>query len=151
EELKAPETIASAFIFGDKNELPVNVSASEDTKVLVIPRQELLKILKNNEVVLHNYLNIISNRAQQLSGKIRLLGMQTIKGKLACYLLNLSKDRTNEKIILPNTQEEIAGMFGVARPSVARVLRKMGEEGLIRASGKHIRILDRMGLSDLLR
>ncbi len=151
EELKAPDTIASAFIFGDKNELPVDVSASEDTKLLIIPRNELLKLLKKSDVVLLNYLDIMSNRAQQLSRKIRLLGMQTIKGKLAFYLLNITKKTGKNDIVLPNTQKEIANLFGDARPSIGRAFRQMDNEGYIKARGKNVTILDKTGLSNLLR
>ena len=91
EELRAPDTIASAFIFGDNNELPVNISAQEETKLLIIPRNELLHLLKKNEIVLQNFLNIMANRTQHLSQKIRLLGMQSIKGKIAYYLLDIVK------------------------------------------------------------
>lgn len=151
EELKAPETIASAFVFGDKNELPVDVSASVDTKLLIIPRKELLKLLKKSDVVMQNYLDIMANRAQQLSRKIRMLGMQTIKGKLAFYLLNITKETGKNDIVLPNTQKEIANLFGDARPSVGRVFRQMDNEGYIKARGKKVTILDKTALSNLLR
>lgn len=150
EELKAPDTIASAFIFGDRRELPVDVSASEDAKLLIIPRNELLRLLKKSDVVLQNYLDIMANRAQQLSGKIRLLGMQTIKGKLAYYLLNLTKGSGSNDLFLPNTQKEIANLFGDTRPSIGRVFRQLDQEGFIKASGKRVKILDRKRLSDLL-
>lgn len=151
EELKAPDTIASAFIFGDNNELPVDITASEETKLLIISREELLKLLKKNDIVMQNYLDIMANRAQQLSRKIRLLGMQTIKGKLAYYLLNLTKKTGNTKLVLPNTQKEIANMFGDARPSIGRAFRQMDKEGYIQARGKHVTIVNKTGLSNLLR
>ncbi len=47
------------------------------------------------------------------------------------------------------TQYEIADFFGVARPSVARALGEMEQEGLIAAKGKNIRILNRKKLSAL--
>ena len=62
EELSAPDAIAPAFLFGDSNRLPVNVTASSDTRVLIIPREDLLQLLRKNEKVLENYLNSMSNR-----------------------------------------------------------------------------------------
>lgn len=151
EELKAPDTIASAFIFGEKNELPVNISATVETKLLIIPRNELLKLLKKNEIILQNYLDIMANRTQQLTRKIRLLGMQSIKGKLAYYLLNITNKTGRNTFVLPNTQKEIADIFGVARPSIGRVFREMDNEGYIKASGKRVCIMNKTELSDLLR
>ena len=45
EELQAPDTIASAFLFGDDNTLPVDVIAVEETKILFIPRQDLMELV----------------------------------------------------------------------------------------------------------
>jgi CRP-like cAMP-binding protein len=151
EELRAPDTIATAFIFGDNNQLPVNITTIDDTRLLTIPRTDLIRLLKRNEQVLHNYLNIMANRAQYLSKKIRLLGLQSIKGKIAHYLLELEKKSISHEILLPNTQREIADMFGVTRPSIGRVFREMDFEGLIHARGKKVKIINKQGLSKLLR
>ena len=151
EELKAPDTIASAFIFGESNILPVNITALEDTRLLVISRSELLILMKKNEQVLHNYLNIMANRTQQLSKKIRLLGLHSIKGKIAHYLLELEKRAGSRKLSLPNSQLEIADMFGVTRPSIGRVFRELDNQGYIHAKGKRVEILDKTALSRLLR
>jgi CRP-like cAMP-binding protein len=45
-------------------------------------------------------------------------------------------------------QSDLAEFFGVARPSVARALGEMEDDGLIEAGGKIIRILDKKRLSD---
>jgi CRP-like cAMP-binding protein len=150
EELRAPDTIGTAFIFGDNNQLPVNVTAIDETRLLVIPRVDLLQLLKKNEQVLQNYLNIMANRAQHLSNKIRLLGLQSIKGKIAHYLLELETKAGSSKLKLPHSQFEIADMFGVARPSIGRVFREMDHQGLIEAKGKNVTITDKSGLSKLL-
>jgi CRP/FNR family transcriptional regulator, dissimilatory nitrate respiration regulator len=151
EELRAPDTIASAFIFGDDNGLPVNIIATEDTRLLIIGRSDLLTLFRRYETILHNYLNIMANRAQHLSKKIKMLGLQTIKGKIALHLLELMKKTENSELILEETQQELANMFGVTRPSLTRALREMHDEGFIDAKAKSIKILDRMALSKFLR
>ena len=151
EELRAPDTIASVFIFGDNNRLPVNITALDETRLLAIPRDDLLNLMKKNDRVLNNYLNIIANRAQYLSKKIRLLGLQSIKGKIAHYLLELETKMGSPDIRLPHSQSEIAAMFGVTRPSIGRVFRDMHHQELIQAKGKRVIILDKAALSKLLR
>ncbi len=151
EELRAPDTIASAFIFGEDNFLPVNVTAIEETRLLIIPRSDLLKLFRKYEIVLQNYLDIIASRAQHLSKKIKLFGLQTIKGKIAHYLLELVKKTGSNELVLNNTQSELATMFGVTRPSLARVLREMHGEGYIEAKAKSIKILNKTALSEYLR
>lgn len=151
EELRAPDTIASAFIFGQDNSLPVNITATQDTRLLSIPREDLLKLFRSHEAVMHNYLDIMANRAQHLSRKIRLLGLQSIRGKIAHYLLELVKKADSTSLILPHTQNEIADMLGTTRPSVGRVFRQMHQEGYIEARGKQVKIIDAAGLSAWLQ
>lgn len=151
EELEAPDSIATAFIFGNNNTLPVDITSTKDSRVLIIPREELLKIFRKHERVLHNYLNIMANRAQHLSKKIKLLGLHNIRGKVAHYLLEQVNREKRMSITLKNSQNELANMFGVARPSVARVIRELHESGIIQAKGKQVEILDKSALSALLR
>ena len=150
ERIVAPNTIAPAFIFGDNNVYPVDVIAEEDSRLLMIPKEDLMELFCEQSIVLQNYLDIISNRSQFLTRKIRMLGLQTIRGKIAHYLLELSKNEKGYKLIIKNTQSELANMFGVSRPSLARVIREMHHEGIIQAIGKEITILDKKALSDLL-
>jgi CRP-like cAMP-binding protein len=100
------------------------------------------------DTLLVNFLDMISNRSQFLSEKIKFLNFKTIKGKLANYILQ--KAGTDGMLVtLGMTQNDLADFFGVARPSVARALGNLEEEGYIEAKGKNIRILDKDGLADL--
>lgn len=148
EDIPAPGTLASAFLFGNKNRFPVNVLAISDTDILSIDKQDFLKLLMINDRILVNFLDMISNRSQFLSEKIKFLSFKTIKGKLAQYILQKAGNGgTSVKLNL--TQNDLADLFGVTRPSVARAIGDLEEDGLIQAKGKNIKILDRKGLSDL--
>jgi CRP/FNR family transcriptional regulator, dissimilatory nitrate respiration regulator len=148
EDVPAPGALAAAFVFGSRNRFPVNVVAISDVEILSFDKPDFLKLLKSNEIILVNYLNIISNRSQFLSEKIKFLNFKTIRGKLAHFIIQKAEnDKT--AITLDMTQADLADFFGVARPSVARALGELEQEGFIEASGKNIRILDRKGLSGL--
>ena len=107
-----------------------------------------LKLLMSNDKILINFLNMISNRSQFLSEKIKFLNFKTIKGKLAHYILQKAgKEGTD--VTMDMTQNDLADFFGVARPSVARALGELEEEGYLQAERKNIRILDKEGLASL--
>jgi CRP-like cAMP-binding protein len=119
-----------------------------EVELLLIDKPEFLKLLQNNNTVLVNFLNLVSNRSQFLSEKIRFLTFKTIKGKLAHYILQKAgKDVTS--IVMDKTQNEMAEFFGVARPSIGRALSELEEAGLIEVNRKKILILDKEGLADL--
>lgn len=151
EQLYAPNTIATAFIFGYKRTLPVSITATEDTKLLLIPRDDLLELFRKNGQVLNNYLDIMANRTQFLSKQLKILGLHTIKGKIAHYLLEIVKNQGRLEFVLSHSQNELAEQFGVARPSIGRVMRELHEEGIIYAKGKNVKIIDKKALSGLLK
>jgi CRP-like cAMP-binding protein len=148
EDIVPPHLLASAFLFGNNNRFPVNVTALCDTELLIIGKADFLVLLKKNNTVLANFLDIISNRSQFLSEKIKFLSFKTIKGKLAQYILQ-GTTAERPSIRLKMTQSDLADYFGVARPSVARALSDMEKEGVIEATGKSCRVLDRERLARL--
>ncbi len=148
EDIESPRPLAIAFLFGRDNKYPVNIVVNNDCKLLVIPKDMVLKLMQSNQIVLRNFLNVVSNKAQFLSDKLRFLSFRSLRGKLAQYLLELSGGRAIE-VVLQKSQEELAEMFGVARPSLGRTIRDMHNEGLIKASAKYIQIIDKDALLKL--
>jgi len=149
EDIHAPRPLASAFVFGKENHYPVDVIANEDVRALVIYKDELLKLLTISPVIQKNYLDLISTKAQFLSRKIKFLSFKTIKGKIAHYILQI-KPGPDGSLRFPATQQSMASLFGVARPSVARAIREMEDEGIIRTKSKLVEILDHDGLVRLM-
>jgi len=145
DDIRAPRVLASAFIFGKQNKFPVNVMANEKTRILYIPKYDFMKMLQSDIRILQNFLNVISSQSQMLANKLKFLSFKTIKGKIAQYILSLAgPDKT--MVELPMTQNDMAEQFGVARPSLARAMGEMAEEGIISVDRKVIRILDRKRL-----
>jgi len=88
-------------------------------------------------------LNAVSNRAQFISGKLRFLSFKTLKGKIAHYLMELdSLQNNNGQVVLNKSHEELAELFGVARPSLSRALRDLHHQGIIEARGRNVRIIN---------
>jgi CRP-like cAMP-binding protein len=150
EDIPAPGALASAFMFGNRNRFPVNVIAVSEGELLLIDKQDFLRLLMKNGVILVNFLDMISNRSQFLSEKIKFLNFKTIKGKLAQFILQKAGKELSS-VSFDITQNDLADFFGVARPSVARALGEMEHEGYLEAKGKNIRIIDKEGLARLTR
>jgi CRP-like cAMP-binding protein len=150
EDVEAPKPLASAFLFGRENKFPVTVTAHVDVKILSIPVSEFLKVLQMNTQVLKNYLNSISTRTQFLSQKLHFLSFKTIREKVTHFLLTQAGDKFHS-IELKNTQQQLADLFGVTRPSLARVFGEMQKEGLIKIEKKTVTLLDKNKLNTILR
>ncbi len=150
ETISAPQSIATAFLFGKNSRLPVTVTATEPAKVFCIPKDALVTLFSQHRTIMQNFLDTISERAQFLSNRIKVLSIPTLKGKLAFYLLHHVRQTGQNEFVLPHTQQELADQFRAARPSVGRVLHQLNEEDIIESTGKHIRILDREALTLLV-
>jgi len=150
EDLSAPQPLATAFLFGNQNRFPVTVSATTDVEMVSIPKPEFVKLLQLNSRILNNYLNTISTRAQFLSQKLKFLSFKTIKQKIAHYLLEKTGDRL-QTVEIQQSQGQLAEMFGVTRPSLARTLGEMCQEGLIETDRRYIKILNKERMNQLLK
>ncbi|MBN1985878.1 MAG: Crp/Fnr family transcriptional regulator [Prolixibacteraceae bacterium] len=150
EDVEAPKPLATAFLFGKENKFPVTVTAHVDVKILSIPVSEFLKVLQMNTQVLKNYLNSISTRTQFLSQKLHFLSFKTIREKVTHFLLTQAGDKFHS-IELKNTQQQLADLFGVTRPSLARVFGEMQKEGLIKIEKKTVILLNKNKLNTILR
>jgi len=150
ETVSAPRPLAPAFVFGKKNRFPVDVIANGELEILALPKPSLVQLLQADGRVLTNFLNAVSNRTHFLSERLWFMSFKTIKEKLAQYILMLAKN-SGEIILLPKSQQELSEFFGVARPSLSRVMGEMEREGIIQCNRKEIRILDRERLQALLQ
>lgn len=88
-----------------------------------------------------NFLADISSRAQFLSEKIKFMSFNTIKQKLACFLLeNCSIE--NEWFTTGLSKTLMAELPGVARASLARCISVMEEEGCIKCKASKFNLLN---------
>lgn len=151
EDIEAPRPLAPAFLFGENTRYPVNIMANNSVVLVVIPKKEFVRMLIISEKLLHNYLDIISSRAQFLSGRLKFLTFHSIKGKIAHYLLSVSNLQKDTIMELDKTQSELASLFGVTRPSLARAVRELDRDGIISARGRTVTILQPDKLSAFLK
>ena len=151
EDIAAPRAIAPLFLFGEENRYPVEVTANEPTEVIELPKSSVLRLFRKNEQFLENYMNLSANYARTLSDKLFFMSFKTIRQKLASYLLRLYKQQQQTHITLDRSQQELSDYFGVSRPSLARELAHMQEDGLLIADRKHLTILQKEQLEPVLQ
>ncbi|MBT3242031.1 MAG: Crp/Fnr family transcriptional regulator [Bacteroidetes bacterium] len=141
EDISAPKPLAGAFVFGDDNYFPVDVLANEDVVVLIIYKDQFLKLLHYCPQAQINYLNLISKKTQFLTRKLKFLSFKTLKGKLAHYLLQQNQ-KNSGSIQIPISQQAMAELFGAARPSIARVFSQLEDEDILRIKNRQVTIMD---------
>lgn len=150
EDIEAPNPLAPLFLFGKESRFPVQVTTRENVTALIIPKTSVLKILRMNEQLLQNFLDISAFYASALTKKLHLMSFRTIRQKIIIYLLNLP-EKGSGSVDLDRTQHALAEYFGVSRPALARELRNMQDDGLIEIEKKRVKFVNKNKLIQLVR
>ena len=81
---------------------------------------------------------------EQVMVSVACNGAHSLKERLARWLL-MMRDRSDDDA-MPLTQDLLAEMLGVHRPSITKVVRELDRSGLIERGRKQVTIRDRQGL-----
>ena len=100
----------------------------------------------NNEKILTNFLTLTSNMTTFLSDKLQMISLKSLRYKLSIFLLEKTSPEKNY-FILNRSRTQLAEYFGVQRPSLARTLKELEDEGIIKTDGRLVTVLDRSRLT----
>lgn len=141
--LSAGDVFGEALLFGNNPQVPITLSAAEETEIFFIHRSHLMKHLFQDRTVSQNFLSLLSDKIFLLNERIRLLGLDSIRKKIIWYLL---KQTSDDSVRISFNREGMARHLAVPRPSLSRELAKLKDEGWIDFQGKDFRLLDRASL-----
>ena len=155
ENIDAVRPLASAFLFAEDNKFPVDVTAITQCRILMIPRDEVIRMFQMDGKFLENYIKFNSNKAQFLSNRLKVLNIKTIKGKLAYYIIEgLDQARQSlpgaDSYKMDKNQTELAKFFGVTRPALARCISELESGGIIELQKKTVKVKNFNALNNLL-
>lgn len=147
EAFEAPELISPAFLFGGYNRLPIDVVAATDrVKIMVLHRASVFAMMQDNMIVLSNFIDIISNRANLLTKKLFFLSFESLKERTVQFLLDHNADCQPFVI----DEKELADYFEVRLDSLERVLQDLLKAGGISMSGSVITVRSPEALKKLV-
>lgn len=131
-----------AIVFSNKNIYPSTIFSIGNTEIMFITRNDIIWMCENSDKFLSNFAKLLSNRILMLSDKIRNLSYETIRQKVANFLLEEYKKQQNIFLNFPYTRKKMAEILNIPRPSLSRELITMREEGIIDFDKNIIKILD---------
>ena len=121
--LSAPDVLASAFLFGTENILPVTIIANSDCELWIVSKESIRSLIEQDTAVLHNFLTVLSDHSLFLSRKLEQFALQTLSSRLLGYL---------EKNNVVQNLQETAFILGVTRPSLSRAISQLVRQGVVR-------------------
>jgi CRP/FNR family transcriptional regulator, anaerobic regulatory protein len=126
--------------------------ALEDSEVSVIRFALLVSLCHEVSSMQRQLFRIMSGEIVRESGHMMMLGTMSAEQRVAAFLLDLS-DRMTARGYSPvdfnlrMTRQEMGNYLGIKLETVSRMLSKLQKQGLVDAHSKHIRIVNRLGLS----
>jgi CRP/FNR family transcriptional regulator len=141
----APSSVAEVPLF-DGGPYPASVAALEEVTAGFIHTKDFQQVCRQYPEVALKMLAGAGRRLRQLVALIEGVTFGSVRQRLAALLLDFSQEAGGEPFPLPATHQELASRLGTVREVVSRNLSRFQVEGLIRISGRRIRILDPAGL-----
>ena len=144
------QTFGEASLFSNIESFPVKAVSKTKSKVILIKKQEMIKLFSFNEKVIINLLEIISSRTIMLKSRLELISESSIRKKISSYLLNEINKKETNIVYLSFSKTKLASLLNIQRPSLSRELKRMKEAGLLSYDRKKITIKDVGGLELIL-
>lgn len=141
------ESFGEAIIFLDQASFPIYAQATTDSQLLLIPKQVIFDLLKQDMTVSRKMLAGLSVRNRQLVQDIESVALLTSTQRLIGYLLQIvAGEHGSGNIRLPASKTTIASLLNLTPETLSRTLLKLQQQKLIEVDGKDITIIDLPGL-----
>ncbi len=144
----------------DGGPYPSTVVAVEDSRLLAIPREEVIEFCRRHPEVALAALRLLSRRLRKAAGMVEGLGLRDVSQRLCEYLLREAgvpvgsvstagvqpgrRARRPEpvRLVLAHSNQEIADLIGSVREVVSRTFSRLQHLGWIARRGRQIDLLD---------
>jgi CRP/FNR family cyclic AMP-dependent transcriptional regulator len=150
--VRGPGSIVGEFAAIDRSPRFASVIAVQPVRALVVPCPAFEEFLAETPVAALALLRLVVARLREGDRRRVEIGTLEVEARVARRLLELARDHGEDidgriEIRLLVTQDDLAGMVGASRQSVARALRELREAGLISTGRRSLAITDAAGLS----
>lgn len=133
--LNVDQMFGNNLIFSNQPYYRGDVKADKGSRIALIYKDDLIKILKSNEEFLFAYLNIQSEFTKTLNSNIKLLSIANAKERLI-YYLHINNNKIEFKTI-----SELAKNLYLERETLSRTISKMIKDKLIYRDNNKIGLL----------
>ena len=143
---KTLTVLKSGSIFGEAaffDGLPRVSSAKTlvESEIITVTRQSLMDCFRREPQLAMNLLMYLSQTIRMLSAQVDTMTFLQADRRIAQLLLKLAANGT-----VSATHDDIAGLAGVSRVTVSRILNRFAQNGWIAPHYREVQILNEAGL-----
>lgn len=133
---------------------PADARAIEQSTVLLVPKAEILRLLRSRPELSLRMLGSMSQHLRVLVGLLDDLTLKDVETRLANWLLKRCPrplPKAGVEFQLDRTKRVLAAEIGTVSETLSRTFAAFREKKLLRVAGKKITILAPQRLEELLR
>lgn len=138
--VKKGDIFGNSLIFSSSPYYLGDIIATQKTTICFINKDDLIKELSNDPILLESYINTISDKAIRIKQQNKLLAHKNIRDRILYYFTLQSKKQDSTIIKLPSITK-LSTELSLPRPSVSRELSKMEDDKLIIRKLKFCKLL----------
>lgn len=144
--LKKNDLFGEALIYSSTEGSPYDLVSSGNSKVLLMPYRIFSNMCSHgcsyHNQLINNMLTILSDKIVMLNNKMSILNAETLRGRIAVYLLSLQKKSKSMIFDMPMNRQDLAEFLNVRRPSLSRELSNMQKDNIIEVYRSTVKITD---------
>ena len=125
----------------DKEPRSATIMTKELTQMLIIHRDDFLKVFNSNPDMVYDLFKVLLKRLRKSTEKVESLAFKDVYGRIAGLLTQLAKPVDDKWVINDKlTHREIAHMIGSSREMVSKILKELSTGGYLSTDKKQITI-----------
>ncbi len=121
---------------------PANAEAISGCTVYFFPKADFVRLISESPSLSLNMLAVLCMRLRQFTLQIEDITLKEVLGRLASYLVRLSKEQGASSITLAISKGQLASLLGTIPETLSRGLLKLTNMGVIKVSGREIELND---------
>ncbi len=129
----------------DEQPRSASVIAVVPSDLVLIPKNDFRHIMQDNFDVAWRIMCNLAERLRNADRKIESLALMDVYGRVARLLIDMSEDVDGEAVVVRKiSKQDIAKMIGASREMVSRVMKDLGQQGLIQETPQGIILCERL-------
>ena len=151
--LEQNDLFGEALAFSTLNRAPYDLVSFGRSRALIFPHNVFFamcgEVCAFHKTLIGNMLLILSDKIVMLNNKMNILNAETLRGRIAVYLLMLHNKNNSLIFDMPMKRQELADFLNVKRPSLSRELSNMQKDEIIQVYRSTVKIADLEKLKEL--
>ena len=144
-DIRPGELFGESFACADVKEIPVDVIASADSRVLLLDCMRITHTCSNScefhRRIIYNLLRVVATKNLTFHQKIEVTSKRTTREKLMAFLLLQAKKQGSNSFEIPYDRRQLADYLEVDRSGLSAEISKMRAEGILESRRNHFKLL----------